>query len=77
MVLRSLIAHNEEFICRIINESISEININSEDTSPDVKFYFFEEVLGLIVRGRGYNSHLMSLEFSESRHLNELDNTLE
>lgn len=68
-ILDTLLGYNEEFICRIINESISEITIKNDNV--EVKFHFFEEVLELIARGREYNTSLVLLELNEAKHIIE------
>ena len=64
MIIQYLLGSDDEFICRILNESIGEITIHGKNIEVD--FHFFEEVKKLMVRGREYNPKTVSLEFTEA-----------
>ncbi|MFJ8240812.1 AlbA family DNA-binding domain-containing protein [Bacillus tropicus] len=58
-ILNSFMCSSDEFICRIINESIKEIEISEQDVS--VTFNFIEEIVECKMISRQYDMNAVSL----------------
>ncbi|MFB5936446.1 helix-turn-helix domain-containing protein [Peribacillus frigoritolerans] len=63
-IILHLTGFNDEFICRIINESIKEIKVEDKN-NISIEFHYYYELKNLIIKGRTYNSEKVMVEFKE------------
>lgn len=63
-----LIGKNDEYVCRIINESIKEIKVNSQKEIL-IQYHYLYELENLIVRGRSYDSLEVKVELQEENKI--------
>ncbi|PFK30759.1 ATP-binding protein [Bacillus cereus] len=64
-ILNFLMQSRDEFICRIINESIKEIELVGKEAG--VTFHFIDEIVNKKVNGREYNSKTLELQLKKIR----------